>query len=87
MPHPAVQVAEGAVFAAVGWGWLDHARRGRVVVAEPDRWTVRIDSTAGSWLGVVERTGSAPQPVCGKPLEDATKADDVLRLVSLEEAG
>jgi hypothetical protein len=87
MPHPAVQVAEGAVFAAVGWDWLDHARRGTVVAAEPERWTVRIDSTAGSWLGVVERTGSAPQPVCGRPLSAATKDDDHLRLVALEEAG
>ncbi len=87
MPHPAVQVAEGEVFAAVGWGWLDHARRGAVVAAEPDRWTVRIDGAAGSWVGVVVRTGSAPQPVCGRPLSAAAKADDHLRLVALEEAG
>jgi hypothetical protein len=86
MPHPALQVAEGAVFAAVGWGWLDQARRGEVVAAEAGRWTVRIVGTIGSWLGVVERTGSAPQPVCGRPLTAATKSDDQLRLVALEEA-
>ncbi len=86
MPHPAVQVVEGAVFAAVGWGWLDHGRRGAVVSQEADRWTVRIDSTAGTWHGVVERTGSAPQPVCGQPLAAATKSDDHLRLVRLEQA-
>jgi hypothetical protein len=85
MPHPAVQVAEGAVFAAIGWGWLDHARRGEVVAAEPDRWTVRIDGSGASWLGVVERIGSDPQPVCGRPISAATKADDRLRLVALEE--
>jgi hypothetical protein len=89
MPHPAAQVVEAAVFAAVGWEWLDHARTGAVVDdgdAGPDRWTVRIDSTAGTWDGVVERTGSAPQPVCGQPLSAAIKADDTLRLLSLEEA-
>jgi hypothetical protein len=86
MPHPAVQVAECAVFAAVGWDWLDHARRGEVVAAEADRWTVRVDGGTAAWLGVVERTGSDPQPVCGQPLSAATKADDRLRLVALEEA-
>ncbi len=86
MPHPAAQVVEAEVFSAVGWGWLDHARRGHVVEEGPDRWTVRIDSTAGSWTGVVDRIGSDPQPVCGQPLSAATKADDRLRLASLEQA-
>jgi hypothetical protein len=85
MPHPAVQVVEGAVFAAVGWDWLDHGREGRVVAQDGDRWTVRLDSTAGTWHGVVERTGTAPQPVCGQPIAAATKADDHLRLVLLEQ--
>jgi hypothetical protein len=86
MPHPAAQVVEGEVFAAVGWGWLDHDRRAAVAEAGPDAWTVRIDSTAGSWVGTVERTGSAPQPVCGRPLTAATKADDHLRITGLDEA-
>jgi hypothetical protein len=96
MPQGAAQVVEGAVFAAVGWDWLDHARTAAVSDGDgggdargnggPDRWTVRIDSTAGTWHGVVERTGTAPQPVCGQPLSAATKADDMLRLLSLEEA-
>jgi hypothetical protein len=86
MPHPAVQVAEAAVFAAVGWDWLDHARHGALLLTGSDRWAVRIESTAGTWFAVVERTGSGPQPVCGRPLSAATKADDHLRLVALEEA-
>jgi len=85
MPQGAAQVVEGAVFAAVGWDWLDHARRAHVVAETGDRWTVRLDSTAGTWHGVVERTGAAPQPVCGQPLADATKSDDHLRLVQLEQ--
>ena len=84
MPHPAAQVVEGAVFATVGWDWLDHGRQATVVVDDGDRWTVRLDSTAGTWHGVVERTGTAPQPVCGQPLAAATKSDDHLRLVALE---
>lgn len=87
MPHPAVQVVEAAVFAAVGWEWLDHRRRGAVVDEAADRWTVRLDSTAGAWLGVVERAGTAPQPVCGLPLSEAAKRDDRLLLAALEEAG
>jgi hypothetical protein len=85
MPHPSAQVVEGAVFAAVGWDWLDHGRQGSVVAEDGDRWTVRIDSTAGTWHGVVERTGTAPQPVCGQPLAAAKKSDDHLRLVRLEQ--
>jgi hypothetical protein len=85
MPHPAVQVVEGAVFAAVGWDWLDQGREGQVVAQDGDRWTVRLDSTAGTWHGVVDRTGTAPQPVCGQPLAAATKSDDHLRLVLLEQ--
>jgi hypothetical protein len=85
MPHPAAQVVEGAVFAAVGWDWLDHGREGSVVAEEGDRWTVRLASTAGTWHGVVERTGTAPQPVCGQPLVAAKKSDDHLRMVLLEQ--
>jgi len=85
MPHPAAQVVEGAVFAAVGWDWLDHGRQGTVVAEDGDRWTIRLDSTAGTWHGVVERTGTAPQPVCGQPLAAAKKSDDQLRLVALEQ--
>ncbi|HEY7070568.1 MAG TPA: sucrase ferredoxin [Acidimicrobiales bacterium] len=84
MPHPAAQVVEGAVFAEVGWDWLDHGRQGSVVDEDGDRWTVRLDSTAGTWHGVVERTGTAPQPVCGQPLAAAKKSDDHLRLVALD---
>jgi hypothetical protein len=82
MGHPALQVAEAAAFAEVGWDWLDHERRGWSEPDGADRWRVGIDGTAGSWRAVVERTGTEPQPVCGRPLDAAKKSDDRLRLVS-----
>jgi hypothetical protein len=85
MSHPAAQVVEGAVFAAVGWDWLDHGRRAEIVTEDADRWTVRLESTAGTWHGVVERTATAPQPVCGRPLAAAKKSDDQLHIVLLEQ--
>jgi hypothetical protein len=82
MGHPALQVAEAAAFGEVGWDWLDHHRRGWWEEDGPDRWHVGIDGTAGSWRATVERTGAERQPVCGRPLDAATKSDDRLRLVS-----
>jgi hypothetical protein len=83
MAAPALQLAEGAVFAEVGWSWLDETRSGTTVAAGPDRWEVRIESTAGDWEAVVERLGTVPQPVCGGPPPPGGKTDDVLRLVEL----
>ena len=94
MPHyrgstalaaPAVQVAERALFEAVGWAWLDTPRRGEVVEQDGDRSVVHIESALGSWRAVVERVGTRPQPLCGVELSDAKKSDDVLRLVDLAE--
>jgi hypothetical protein len=83
MGHPALQVAEAAAFAEVGWAWLDHTRQGWCEAdGDPDRWRVGIDGTAGAWRAVVERTGTERQPVCGRPLDAATKSDDRFRLVS-----
>ena len=83
MGHPALQVAEAAAFAEVGWDWHGHERRSWWEEdGGPDRWRVGIDGTAGSWRAVVERTGTERQPVCGRPLDAATKTDDRLRLVS-----
>jgi hypothetical protein len=82
---PAVQVAEGQVFARVGWQWLDTSRWGEVVDEDEDRTAVRIDSEIGSWRAVVERVGTRPQPLCGVPPGSEKKADDELAVVELAE--
>jgi hypothetical protein len=83
MPSPAAQIVEGAVFAEVGWSWVDAGRTGTVVDRVDDRTVVRIDSTVGAWEGVVEQTGWTVQPVCGVADPPKPKRDPVLRLVSL----
>ena len=82
LADPAVQAAERAVFAEVGWSWLDEARDGHVVEARDDRSVVTIESTAGSWEVVVDHLGLAPQPVCGEPPGSEKKADLQLRVSS-----
>lgn len=84
MPHPSLQVVEAELFARIGWGWVDHWRRGEVRHDTGDRWEVTVESELGTWRGVVEKTGTTPQPVCGDPLTMAAKHDDQLRLVELE---
>jgi len=87
MSTPALQVAERAVFEAVGWSWLDTPRSGEVVGLDGERTVVRIDSPVGSWQAVVQRVGTRPQPLCGVDLSGAKKTDDELRLVSLVSGG
>jgi len=78
-----LQFAERAVFAAVGWQWLDHPRTGEVLGTEGARTELRISSPLGTWDAVVERLGSRPQPVCGAGRPDSPKLDPVLRLTDL----
>lgn len=80
---PAVQVVEGAVFAEVGWDWLDASRSGEIVDVDGAHTIVRIESSLGNWTAAVEKLGTVPQPVCGEDISAAKKTDDVLRLVSL----
>lgn len=85
MDSPVLQAAEAAVFAEVGWGWLDATRSGEVVDSVPDGWSVRIDSSLGSWTAEVVNLGDVPQPVCGSD-EPSTKSDPQLEVTSLERA-
>lgn len=78
---PAVQFTERAVFGEVGWDWLDATRAGDVIARDGDWTTVRVESTLGAWVGVVQQLGTVPQPVCGEELSAAKKADPVLKLV------
>ncbi len=86
MGHPSLQVVEAELFGRFGWKWLDHWRRGAVRRDAGDRWEVVVESALGTWHGVVEKTGTTPQPVCGDPLTMAVKHDDRLRLLELDDA-
>lgn len=81
MPDPWTQVAEAAVFAEVGWSWLDEARSARVV----DPGVVLVESSTGDWEVEVEDRGSAPQPVCGEPPVAGGKADPQLFVSGLRQ--
>jgi hypothetical protein len=81
----AEQVVERAVFAAVGWTWLDHRRSARSTV-EGDETVVELayeapDGTAGVFTGRTKVVGTSPVPQCGEPLEAAPKSAPILELV------
>lgn len=80
MTHPAAQLLEAEAFFDVGWSWLDRPRSASVEPAGPDRWTAEVISGEDRWVGVVEQTGTVPQPLCGEPLEAAKKFDGVYQL-------
>ena len=79
----AAQVAEAAVFGEIGWSWLDGKREAVAVEKTGDRTVVRVSADAGTWDVVVRDRGTAPQPVCGEPIDAATKADPQLEVVEL----
>jgi len=85
MPRPEVQAAEAAVFADVGWAWLEAARAGEVIDAGDDRWVVRIDSSVGSWRAEVVNHGDVAQPTCSSD-EPSSKHDPQLDVVALDRA-
>lgn len=87
------QVVERAVFERIGWEWLDHARSASSTRAGDGATVVRIDHTApdgtsGTWTATVVAGDPEPVPVCGEPIEAATKSEPRAVLVegSLEEA-
>lgn len=92
--EPAVQAAESAAFAEIGWEWLDHSREAEILERSDDgaRIVIRIDHRApdggrGSFDAVVERVGFIAQPVCGQPLPVDGKSDPQFRVVELASAG
>lgn len=87
MDHRAAQLVETEAFFAQGWSWLDRPRSAHVVAETDDRWRVTVTDRRSSWSALVERTGRLPQPVCGAPLTEATKYDDILELTDLHRTG
>lgn len=83
------QVVERAIFAKVGWAWLDHHRTFRTVEADGNEVTVEVGYTdpgggAGTYRGVTRLAGNAPVPDCGRPVSEARKSTPVVALTSLE---
>jgi hypothetical protein len=73
---PAVQAAEREAFGDVGWGWLDHRRRG----VELGDGQVRIEAVAPTgdqrtWEAEVAPGRLLPVPECGRPPEEAPKSE------------
>lgn len=80
----AVQALERAAFAEVGWAWLDHRRRGRVL----EDGTVMLEAVAPdgnelAWQGEVAERRLLPVPDCGKPVEEAKKSEPELAVVAV----
>jgi hypothetical protein len=86
-----VQVAEREAFRREGWGWLDARRRGDIVEQDGDRVEVRLevvrsDGSTGGYRAIVDKVGTAPQPVCGEPLTGAGngKSDSIWSLTRFD---
>ncbi len=81
-----VQVLERALFAEVGWEWLDYRRRGWDL---PDDGVVleaiAPDGTTRAWRASVRPGRVLPVPVCRQSLAGATKFEPELRLSDLRE--
>lgn len=82
---PAAQAAERAVFATVGWGWLD--RRRRATVGGDGEVVVEADGDDGrrAWRVQVAGGGSAPVPDCGQPVGPTTKTERTWLVTGAEE--
>ena len=86
---PFVQTAESAVLGAVGWGWLDRARRAEVETVDQERRVVTLtgDDADGSRLryrAEVVLSRVVPVPDCGRPLEEARKSSPELVVAGLD---
>ncbi len=81
--HPAAQLVEAEAFFETGWSWLDRARAAEVAPDGDDRWRASVTDGTTTWSATVVHTGRLPQPVCGQPIDEATKHDDVLEIVEL----
>lgn len=88
---PEVQAAEREALRSIGWSWLDHRRRGRVVESTGARSLVRIDAEAPDgrplrFAATVEVGRVLPVPDCGKPPEQAAKSAPELRVTGFAAA-
>lgn len=91
------QAADHAALGIEGWAWLDARRSGRTepAPASPEgreRRRValtgtRPDGSVASYDVVVEVARVVPVPVCGHPLDEATKSEPELRVVSIDPIG
>jgi len=80
-----VQALDRAAFAAVGWDWLEHRRRGEELGDGRVRLeAIAPDGATSVWEGVVEVSRVLPVPDCGHPISEAKKTESELRLVGAE---
>lgn len=86
MDTPALQAAEREAFRRHGWAWLDYERRGCELTDDGEAKRVRIDyrtpdGTPGSHVASVVVKRFLAVPDCGKPIDEAKKAEPELRVV------
>lgn len=85
LASPAVQAVEREAFAAVGWSWFDHRRRGIEVDGWVELEAVAPDGARRAWRGRVEVRRELPVPACGEVIDERTKRAAELAVVELEE--
>lgn len=92
---PWQQAADAALLAEHGWDWITRPRTATTqpasgspaapgVEGEHERREVEMAAADGrSWTVTVESVRRLPVPVCGEPLDAATKFEDELRIVAV----
>jgi hypothetical protein len=84
---PAAQAAERSAFARHGWDWVRAARTAEETAPGHVRITYAApDGSAGAYDAKVAVTRELPVPVCGRPVEEATKTEAELSVTDFRPA-
>lgn len=84
MGSPVEQAADRAALGAVGWTWLDRPRKATVIGRDDRTATVEVVGSGQAFRAIVETIRNVPVPVCGSPIEAATKHEAELRVLGFD---
>ncbi|MCU1344043.1 MAG: Sucraseferredoxin family protein [Acidimicrobiia bacterium] len=83
LPSKELQALDRAAFADIGWGWLDYTRRGHTADGVTTLVATAPDGGEAHWSAEVIVNRMVAVPDCGKPIEEAKKAEPELALRNL----
>ncbi len=78
LSSPRVQALERAVLGEMGWALLSATRRGTELPDGSTSLHVQGAASSTTWEGTVTTGRLLPVPVCGRPIDEATKSEPEL---------
>jgi hypothetical protein len=78
LSSPRVQALERAVLGEMGWTLLSSARRGTDLPDGSTSLHVQGAALSATWEATVKTGRLLPVPVCGRPIDEATKSEPEL---------